>query len=371
MMNNLRSRRTSNSHDHIYALYGVIEMMYREAPPPVDYARPLDLVYRDFFAYITTSRPFFLHRIADSGIHQAIHGGPSWLSDWSKPSGSRTWLEPRYLAVAGTDVLRRVVKGQYLNTSEGEVEIVCVVDGRVLKVSAAFHCRLAFCSTVEEQSWHDSVSAFFADDALPGDRTCNLQLSKEASRQSSVLKLLYDWVETTLSMENSEDIFRKVVMTLFTYATTDIGRNIRPEYLNAKFELVSCIRTAVKHYRSFEGAHRDVVAVASIVHAAKDMPYLGGVLEEIFQSMTDRSVFTTKDGDVGLGPQSMEVGDRIAFIAGVGLPMVLRPHQPVCEGESCYYVVGPILFPPLSATHSTSHWDSRVDWASRETISLI
>lgn len=78
-----------------------------------------------------------------------------------------------------------------------------------------------------------------------------------------------------------------------------------------------------------------------------------------------RSFLTTEDGEIGSDPSLMEVGEKIAHIAGVRVPMLLRPHEPVDRLGNYYSVVGPVCL-------STKHMEPvSVDWAKMETIALV
>jgi len=50
----------------------------------------------------------------------------------------------------------------------------------------------------------------------------------------------------------------------------------------------------------------------------------------------NRAVFNTKDGHIGLGPQTTKPGDLLVILYGCHYPAVLRPH----EEEDCFYFVG-------------------------------
>ena len=58
-------------------------------------------------------------------------------------------------------------------------------------------------------------------------------------------------------------------------------------------------------------------------------------------------------------------GDKIAFIAGMSVPMALRQQETSNGQESHYTVVGPVVFSPREAG------PVKANWSTRETISLI
>ena len=80
-MENLRTRRTSNKYDHVYALHGILTEAYERAPPDPDYGQPLDLVYEQFIIYLFSLDHVYLNLLADSGTHQGLPGAPTWLPD--------------------------------------------------------------------------------------------------------------------------------------------------------------------------------------------------------------------------------------------------------------------------------------------------
>jgi hypothetical protein len=374
IMNNLRTKKATNSYDHIYSLYGVLRVMYQAARPAVDYEQPLHLAYMDFFTYITTTHASFLHLISDSGIHQALQGAPSWLPDWSKASEGRTWLSPVHLFEAGEAMIPSDTKEQHMNTDTGEIKIVCGVEGSVLSVSAAFHCRLTFCSTLGQQI--ENLSATSAFNTPPAGMTIGSEDLERAARLLATFKVLHGWLEASSSMRDFSDDNSQGVANLQWIAEALYGYHgtrdkfdgesplYQPDAAWALFKLLSYIRHVLELPGSGEPDVSDSIAGKYFLEIT-EVDQLK-VLEEIARSMVDkREVFVTENGEVGSGPPMMEVGDRIAYIAGVGVPMALRAHEPLDGSKGRYSVIGPICFCPRRSERL------EIPWAAREIIQLV
>lgn len=367
VMKNLRMRRSSTSHDHVYAFYGVLEMIYRVTPPSANYERPLDLVYLDFFVYVTGCHNLFLHLIADSGLHQTLPGGPSWLPDWSTALENRTWLSPGYIHKMGSERMSQVIKRRHMNTPVGEIEMICVVEGRVLKVSATFHSKITFFSTLEEQYWQDFLAV---DGTSRSNAADNNEFREQNVTRLAVTSLLYDWLKASPS---TRDFIKNPLWATMSVFGAPSNEHLMPEILGGQHwlvigvgKLLVYVQTALNESWFSDPEQDRTIATLLLVKEFLKDPEALQVMQEIYQSMLGkRSFLTTEDGEIGSGPSLMKVGDRIAQIAGVGVPMLLRPHEPVDVMGNYYSVVGPVCF-------STKHMEPvSVDWAKRETIALV
>ncbi|KAF5868489.1 putative heterokaryon incompatibility protein [Botrytis fragariae] len=336
-------------------------------PPLADYERPLDLVYLDFFVYVTGCHISFLHLIADSGLQQALPGGPSWLPDWNTALETRTWLSSEYLHEMGRERIGNVIKGRHMDTPIGEIEMICVVEGRVLKVLATFHSKITFFDTVEEQYWQNFMAAYHT----PQLDTANInEFEEEFVPRLAVMRLLYSWLKVTPSTRDFMEDPLWAIMSLFG---SPGNGHAMPTILSKKnwivmaaVKLLAYVHSAATESWSSDPERDSTIASLLLLIKLTDNPQALQVLEDIYRSMLGkRSFFTTEDGEIGSGPLLMRVGDRIAHIAGVGVPMLLRPHEPVDGIGNSYSVVGPVCF-------STRHMGRvKIDWIKRETIALV
>ena len=376
---NLRTRRTSNKHDHVYALHGVLNLAYNQAPPLPDYGRPLDLVY-EFFAYLLTTHDLFLNLIVDSGMHQALPGAPSWLPDWSTPLEKRTWLSHEYLFKQSVSAIRHDGKDGHMRTSIGEIEILCQIERRALKVSAAFHCSLVFCGTLDDQALQDllanaianAIANALAAQSSPEDVTID-KSAEDFTSDMSALTLLYKWLKASPSLQVFDDTLDPIwiVLAMFDHDGTSRirkGKGLlsqdRPPI--AWLQLLLCIRDALDEPWAQLYTREAEAASGHLLLAVSDEPDVLDLLRQFTRSIRGRrSVFTSEDGHIGSGPLSMKLGDRIAFIAGLEIPMALRPREPTNGMENCYSVVGPVLFSPREVG------PVEADWSTREAINLI
>lgn len=66
------------------------------------------------------------------------------------------------------------------------------------------------------------------------------------------------------------------------------------------------------------------------------------VSEHIIRYISDKRIFATQNGDVGIGPAALKVGDQIWILHGGKMPLILRP-SPIRSGETqnLHKLVGP------------------------------
>jgi hypothetical protein len=226
-------------------------------------------------------------------------------------------MRSQHIYFPGARFQLRVVNQRYMETSTGNVEIVCGVQERVLKVSAAFYCKVAFCSTMEEQSWQNSLVT--ADSA-----------ASQFPHILSTIRLLHSWLKAGPSLREFSDHEFWAATTLFGHPG-DFTAVEKGGFLTQDASLI-LVRRLLAHicdafkkpwlYGRVDG-NGMVAALFAFRKVAND-PHLFNVSERIFRSMVGkRSVFTTEYGEVGSGPLWMKAEDKIAYIVGVQIPMAL------------------------------------------------
>ncbi|EMR80775.1 hypothetical protein ACHAPC_005558 [Botrytis cinerea] len=267
----------------------------------------------------------------------------------------------------GPERTPQVIKRRHMNTPVGEIEMICVVEGRVLKVSATFHSKITFFSTLEEQYWQDFLAV---DGTSQSNAADNNEFREQNVTRLAVTSLLYDWLKASPS---TRDLIKNPLWATMSVFGAPGNEHLMPEILGGQHwlvigvgKLLVYVQTALNEsWFSDPEQDRTIATLLLVKEFLKDREALQ-VMQEIYQSMLGkRSFLTTEDGEIGSGPSLMKVGDRIAHIAGVGVPMLLRPHEPVDGMGNYYSVVGPVCF-------STKHMEPvSVDWAKRETIALV
>lgn len=91
----LRQRKTKDSRDKSYALYGVLKAMglsLKEA----DYSKTHAQVYRELFLDLLSWNPKSLDLILDAGLPRMEGGAPTWIPQWHLTEDHR-WLDMDFL----------------------------------------------------------------------------------------------------------------------------------------------------------------------------------------------------------------------------------------------------------------------------------
>lgn len=208
------------------------------------------------------------------------------------------------------------------------------MEEQILKVTATDQCGLAFCDTVKEQHQqdqsHDSRDQGIIERAL------------------AVLDVLFGWLKSSPSMRNTSDNYRRDELFINIVA----GRHLNLDEAvidnaTVAYRLLPYLDTALER-PELVGTNADRRIVSR--HILDQIENQQGLLEgmsRIYNSILGkRTIFTTDGGEVGLGPPLMDVGDRIAYIAGVGLAIGLRSHKSSGRGRKYFSVIGPAYFHP-------------------------
>jgi hypothetical protein len=79
-------------------------------------------------------------------------------------------------------------------------------------------------------------------------------------------------------------------------------------------------------------------------------------IDQLARAASPRSLFVLADGSIGSGPRDMVLGDRIAHVAGVDIPLVLRRCR---SGSGRYTILGKafVLGPNASETSNLQSGD--------------
>ncbi|KAJ4022734.1 hypothetical protein NW766_001781 [Fusarium irregulare] len=315
-MKNLRTRRTSNKYDHVYALHGVLKEAYEQAPPDPDYGRPLDLVYEEFIVYLFSLDSAYLNLISDSGIRQALPGAPSWLPDWSTPLEKRTWLNREYFDRANMATISHKVADESMPTLVKDIEISSAVHSRTLEVSAAFHADLVICGTLNEEY---SAALFRAAIAAQSEFEID-HIPESLLSQFSALTLLYQWLRVGFCIEAFIENPQSIASTLqgvIDITSEEAKLAFRSWKMESVVQLMSDLVEGMKKSNADPHSNSTELRSLELMYETENKPGMVDFLNWFAGSMRHtRSIFITEDGASGSGPIDMILGDKIAFIAG-------------------------------------------------------
>jgi hypothetical protein len=283
LLTQTRRCKCTDPRDRIYALLGLLDQKYDIVP---DYEKPIAEVYQDMFtSYMKKQHTYGnLKLLAYCEMHDPASNGPSWVPDWSRENKCEPLMTSDGLGATG-----------FSNSDVSVIDngILRVMGIEVAKISGVFPTQLSAASTVD-----DFVIALKA--ILPQRMT------------------LLETFEQRL-----EIFYRTLCCDSFSDILEDQDSAILPNRREAKRGLRDILRS-------------DWGTKISLSKGTfKYLDYALGYCRY-------RSIFSTTDGVIGLGPPLATSADVIALLPGCFSPMVLRPLQMWHRGNPItrYRVVG-------------------------------
>ncbi|KAI1130974.1 heterokaryon incompatibility protein-domain-containing protein [Nemania abortiva] len=321
----IRERKSTDPRDRSYALYGVLRNLGIGLTAP-DYTKPTSQVYHQLLADLLRWQPKLLNLMLDVNGNP-LPGSPSWVPDWST-AADRNWIDLGYI-YSWTDPQ----EDRSPRVIEQTAGSFVMLHGNKLTVRASFHGSVDF---VCDRFLRTNISSFGARDFF-------VPLSLISSAFS-----LAQWIASVTQAVPNSDSYRHIYQVVSAvlrgthYVSANTERDI--DYNGPAFENWFRVMSTVK-LTVFDG---DLSISMRERHEhlrthLLSQPEFGSVLRYTADVCNDlagrRVLFTTSDGYAGSGPEEMMEGDRVAVIAGVALPMILRETR---DNTSWYYsVVGP------------------------------
>jgi hypothetical protein len=281
LLTQTRRCKCTDPRDRIYALLGLLDQKYDIIP---DYEKPVAEVYQDMFtSYMKKQHTYGnLKLLAYCEMHDPASNGPSWVPDWSRENKCEPLMTSDGLGATG-----------FSNSDVSVIDnhILRVMGVEVAKISGVFPTQLSAASTVD-----DFVIALKA--ILPQRMT------------------LLETFEQRL-----EIFYRTLCCDSFSDSLEDSA--MLPNRREAKSRLKDILKS-------------DWGTKISLSKGTfKYLDYALGYCRY-------RSIFSTTDGVIGLGPPLATSADVIALLPGCFSPMALRPLQMWHRGNPVtrYQVVG-------------------------------
>jgi hypothetical protein len=344
----LRERDATNPRDRSFALHGVLSRLEGFHLTSVDYSISCTRIYQALVADFIRWRPDMTNLLLDAGwsrermAAEEEDPAPSWVPDWDVVSKRKTvyqnpglfdpdrYYRPHEQSFA-TDgwPMRAEVDGDRLCVAGVWIGQVGFSTGVFSHVSAEMGVTDG---VISMEDWHTRIRAMAGDVLL--------------WRQMTVLAIwvLYCRRNATLAYESVPDAMHTA---LRGPATPGLGRKSATSARNEFYAVYQVLIAA-------EAAILDRAAAGDPTEAERRLCELFGAsdnrlllfnlgLRYINEYLAERrALFTTDKGHIGTGAPSVRVGDRLALIAGVSVPMVLREKRGR-DGE--YVVVGPAFVP--------------------------
>lgn len=341
----IRQNESTDPKDKIYGLYGIFDHFQIRRLPSVDYSGSVQRLYREMTGTVLR-HDRSLHVLYMIGQHPRISGLPSWVPDYSN-----------------TDFIRFIHVYPHKASSRSRARFTLCDLHLSLSVSAVF---------VDEINVQASSTSICTADFRQGF-AARPHLSNAAERHAAVTELvrtLRSWIVTSRSIEcypadeAPKAAFYKIMTqpvrsgsqnwpmptvptcTMDTFEqwmyvmTLDLEKDhnyVQDSIADIESDPISS--AIVSDYIRLFGCSQDPrqwsaeLQIRLLLRARNHA--LSTLQHDISLLSYQRTFFTTKDNYMGVGPRRMISTDRIALIAGLQLPFIVR------KSGDAYNLIGP------------------------------
>lgn len=335
----LRHRTATKGSDLFNAIHGLLRSMGIPRLSDPDFGMNLGDTYRHLFCDLVRWEPGFIILLLDAGDDPELdgyemYGTPSWVPDWSKLPENSTKSMDWYFFF-------NIREHQKLNATPG----VCPRAGfssssTQLNVLGIIPGRISFIINKFEALDEDHISRAGVDTA--------------AHYLFPAVSKLVNWIEDISNRggERRNDI-RKRTYLILTESYCDLRDLEKPAQSSSPlanlkkrlgkfdplYQILCEVHTSNSSYQ--RGKKERIRAAAKKITKDKDLRNL--LIEIVNFLARDRfRLFVMRDGTFGRAIKGSATGDRLALIAGVPAPLVLRPRSPGRRDwyDSKYEVVG-------------------------------
>lgn len=343
----LRERDATNPRDRSFALHGVLSRLEGFRLTSVDYSLSRTRIYQALVADFIRWRPDMTNLLLDAGWSRAGTAGeedpaPSWVPDWDVVSNRKSVRQN-----PGLFAPDRYYRPHEQSFATDGWPMRAEVDGDRLRVAGVWIGRVgfstgAFSTVLPEMGETDG--AMGAEErqvrvrVLAGDAVLWKQMAVLA------VWVLYCRRNATLAYESVPDAMHTA---LRGPAAPSLGRERAMKARSGFYAVYQVLKAAEPAVldRAAAGESEEAERRLGDLFGASDsgLFWLNLAVRYINEYLAERrALFTTDRGHVGTGAPGVRVGDRLALIAGVSVPMVLREKR---GGSGDYVVVGPAFVP--------------------------
>ncbi|TGJ86809.1 hypothetical protein E0Z10_g1990 [Xylaria hypoxylon] len=305
LMKNFRSRYAGQGVDKVYAALGLAQETDSDRKEfhtllEPDYNKPLQDVYRDLavFLIIEYGSLLILSHVDRSPTQSPTW--PTWVPDWRLPkASSEIWTREQSSFCADGDEPLSLSFDQDFNglVLEGLcVDVVRFYGDKLKSYGFGFETYLQELEFVEG-AWNLAKASRNDEDT-----------SHHVAREH-----LYTFISTLLAHDNERDLERVM----------DDAAQWISEHLSKQFPGLGP--------KWFGGKRGDP----------------GRFHEALVRVCTDKRFFITRDGRMGIGPESMKEGDEVAILFGAKVPFVLRRSGPIYILIGECYIAGMMKGEPV------------------------
>lgn len=320
MVQAFRNRIASQAEDKAYAFYGVMDGLGANLPK-IEYQESLGDVYHQFYSALLRWDTTLICLVMDAGLgrKKRLEDAPSWVPVFNDCASSR--LDSRYQSGRSLHSATPAAESdfRYFTADSG-------ISGDELTVLVQWHGAASFCSG--PSGLMSPATPTNDDDAPP--QTLSEHLSKHLLwysylRQKAPTSLAYETLSKAISL----------VLQGHTEELKDTPAEDRKAF-NEWYSTLLEIANGITAESDFSDAATIESAVQTLVANSNAHGYFTKCCESL--STAQRNLVISSRGYIGSGPDTMFEGDKIAFVRGVPVPMVLRD---AADGSGRYTVVGP------------------------------
>lgn len=333
VIENLSHRQAKEPKDMSYALYGILRG-FRVDLAALDYSKPQARVFHELCLNMLNFRPSAINLLMYTNMIQHEHSSvetridmpPTWVPDWSKLKAKQfKYLEPS------------TIPEFYWATEKGLTAVTHFSsDQKAIFVSGHWKGAVAFCMESLQMTSDETRRSFTHDIAYTS------------------IKLFSSWVEalTKIVFTKYRAIRRGPTCEGACCNEPDKRDCYCPSRDEVEHPATAIYTFMIRRKSRMKATDRDLLRFGKVydifaqedqdeksrpaemtLEAARDIwtsLRKEGLLEFFVEIMNDQAKndcrwFITSDGYLGCGSESVRPGDRLALVAGVAVPMVLRP----------------------------------------------
>lgn len=304
-------RAASEPRDKVFALHSVLEGLGVHIPPP-NYSKPLHQTYLDLFTGFLAKSTRCVSLLVVAGRPKL--DSPSWVPRFDIAT-DLMWFDDSFLSA----LIEKYPLGN---------EPLASIDGAILRVRGHLHGRITFvtgpllgCSPV-------------ADDSGAG------RLYSDASECTMLLKLC-EWISAGTPTTSLLDIL--LVESIKFGEHIKRGEEIVWTDRRCESNMAWKWLALVEHHLLLKvGYKTERLSRRELLGFLNQHPAARGFLSMLRSNLSSKRglIYSTEAG-YGSAGFDTQIGDVVATVVGVALPLVLREKIP---GSSRYVIVGPAIF---------------------------
>ena len=347
----LRSKNTSDPRDKVYGVYGLLNT---EGLPPVNYNRTVRDVYTDI-TVASIKREHSLRVLCEASLPRLIPNLPSWVPDWTNTSFFQPLrclhISPR-LPVYDFGTYKLSVSGLFVDKM---ADIAISTSVSTANYRRGWNARTGLDSPAER---HAAVIELVR--TLQTWIKFGVNTDKDRNGQVS-LCMFHDTMLKKLSPYRAllDTLTEETLQTWMHILTAESGEL---QVLHQHVQTRSGYDPVMKDYVRLFGCSSNteewpeelIRRLVVRVHSVQVSTFQHDVSLNTYQ----RTLFTTCDRYLGVGPRWIQPTDSIAMFAGETVPFVVR------EAGEHYSLVGPAYIYDMMK-------EERWDEAKAQMITLV